>query len=135
MKTSEDLEKSLQFSTWKICSQIAETYNVKFTKEFVCTLGQLAFEQIGVLAEDLEWFAKHAKRSVINGEDVKLLVRRIPKLCEHIEQICLKNSKPKKKAEKRKKADPGGEESKDADGTSTSKSKKVVKKKDETWNP
>lgn len=51
----------MQYSTWKICTHIAESYGVKFSKEFMCTLGHLAFDQIGILAEDLELFSKYER--------------------------------------------------------------------------
>lgn len=53
------MEASIQYSTFKICSHIAEKFDVTFSKEFVCTLGKLAFEQTGLLAQDLELFAKY----------------------------------------------------------------------------
>nr|XP_058160434.1 centromere protein S isoform X2 [Dasypus novemcinctus] len=72
-------------------------------------------------AKDLEMFARHAKRSTINTEDVKLLARRSNSLLKHIteknEEIAQFNlerkAKKKKKLEdSREPPDAGVEESK-----------------------
>ena len=46
----------------------------------VAVAAELVLEKIVRTAEDLEAFANHAKRTTINTEDVKLLVRNCPKL-------------------------------------------------------
>ncbi|XP_067007534.1 centromere protein S [Anabrus simplex] len=38
--------------------------------------GEVIWKKVKQIAEDLELFAKHAKRSSINTDDVKVLVRR-----------------------------------------------------------
>ena len=46
----------------------------------VAVAAELVLEKIVRTAQDLEAFANHAKRTTINTEDVKLLVRNCPKL-------------------------------------------------------
>lgn len=46
-----------------------------------------------ITAADMESFAKHAKRSTINQDDVKLLTRRNEKLEKEISEFISKNLK------------------------------------------
>jgi len=51
------------------------------------------FQFIEITASDLESFAKHAKRSTINQDDVKLLGRRNETLEKEISEFILKKEK------------------------------------------
>ncbi|KAG8186658.1 hypothetical protein JTE90_014734 [Oedothorax gibbosus] len=97
----DNLQTSLHYSVGKICAQTAEAFNVKFSKQFIATLSDLAFHQTGIFAEDLELFAKHAKRTTVTVDDVKLLVRRSKSLHDHVSktaaEIASKSTKPKSK--------------------------------------
>ncbi|XP_042904959.1 centromere protein S [Parasteatoda tepidariorum] len=97
----ENLQTSIHFSVGKICADIATEYKVNFSKEFMATLADLTFHQASIFAEDLEAFAKHAKRTTVNSEDVKLLVRRSKSLHEHINEMAAElgaaSAKPKSK--------------------------------------
>ncbi|XP_018866440.1 centromere protein S isoform X6 [Gorilla gorilla gorilla] len=64
-------------------------------------------------AKDLEMFARHAKRTTINTEDVKLLARRSNSLLKYItdksEEIAQINLE--RKAQKKKKSEDGSKNS------------------------
>lgn len=67
----------------------------------------MTFRQCENFAKDLEMFARHAKRSTINTEDVKLLARRSNSLLKYIteknEEIAQFNLE--RKAKKKKKSE------------------------------
>ncbi|XP_035217359.1 centromere protein S-like [Stegodyphus dumicola] len=83
----EKLKISLHYAVCKICAEVAKEYEAEFDKECMAILSELAFRQAGLYAKDLELFAKHAKRSTINIDDVKLLVRRNESLLEHVNKM------------------------------------------------
>jgi len=60
---------------------------VQFSKPFIGTLTEITSEMIGHWAKDLEAFAKHAGRSVINADDVHLLTRRSPSLTKLLDDV------------------------------------------------
>ena len=47
-----------------------------FDKGVIAALGSIAFQHLQQAGSDLEAFAKHGKRTTVQTEDVKLLVRR-----------------------------------------------------------
>ena len=103
---NEDIESSrlktvLHYAVGKMCEMKSEEHNVTFSKAFVACLAETVSTQIEFFATDLEVFAKHAKRTVINIDDVKLLVRRNPGLTKEIE-TCIMTEKQKTKSKKRK---------------------------------
>ncbi|CAG9786585.1 unnamed protein product [Diatraea saccharalis] len=63
-------------------------------------ISELVYRKISVYGSDLEAFAKHAKRSTINSEDVKLLTRRNPSLKAHLNALVLPSSAVKDKRRK-----------------------------------
>ncbi|XP_055938376.1 centromere protein S-like isoform X1 [Argiope bruennichi] len=107
----ENLHMSLHYAVGKICNENAEGLKVKFSKEFIGTLADLTFRQTGIFAEDLEMFAKHAKRTTINADDVKLLVRRSKTLQEHVNKMAEELSANSVKAKGKKKKNEIGEPS------------------------
>ncbi|CAL1266967.1 unnamed protein product [Larinioides sclopetarius] len=107
----ENLHTSLHYAVGKICNESAEGLKVKFSKEFIGTLADLAFRQADIFAEDLEMFAKHAKRTTINADDVKLLVRRSKSLQEHVSKMAEELSANSLKTKGKKKKNEIGEPS------------------------
>lgn len=70
------LKMSVHFTVGKMCEEQESKYDIKFTKQVISVINEIVWNQIRQAAQDLESFAKHGKRTTINIEDVKLLVRR-----------------------------------------------------------
>ncbi|GAA5916876.1 CENP-S family protein [Sporobolomyces salmoneus] len=114
------------------------------SEHFVASLSELVFQQALSMGKDLESFAKHAGRTTVNVDDVKLLARRNEPLYD---QLCtsatthglalsdLKNdSKPKLKLARATNAKSIGLDSKSTTSTSKKKEteKETSKKKEST---
>ncbi|GFT36787.1 centromere protein S [Nephila pilipes] len=99
----EKLQTSVHYAVGKICTDAAESFKVQFSKEFIASVADLAFRQAGIFAEDLEAFAKHAKRSTVNTDDVKLLARRSESLHDHINKMATELAANSIKAKNKKK--------------------------------
>ena len=67
-----------------ILTKIGSDRGLKFSPEVIANISHLALEKTKRSAEDLEAFAKHAKRTNIASDDVKLLTRRNPKLVNNL---------------------------------------------------
>ncbi|XP_076321538.1 centromere protein S-like [Tachypleus tridentatus] len=113
--TSDDLETlthvqhlkaAVHYTVAKICEETSEEKHQTFSRQFIATLSELTYRQIGSFAEDLELFARHAKRSMIGVDDVKILVRKSLPLANHITQLAEalnSGTEVKKKPQRRKK--------------------------------
>ncbi|XP_062613628.1 centromere protein S-like [Saccostrea cucullata] len=80
----QKLKAALYYTTLKISDELAEEKEVTLSRQVVASIAETTWNQCQQFAEDLEMFAKHAKRSTINAEDVKLLTRRSQKLHKFI---------------------------------------------------
>lgn len=105
MTTEDKLKLACYFEVSKISKFVCENNTLlgelEVDKNAKQLIAELVWKKLQVYAEDLEAFAKHAKRSTINAEDVKLLVRRNPSLVEHVTKMAedlasTKESKRKK---------------------------------------
>jgi centromere protein S len=72
----EKLKAALWFSIGKMVDSVALSQDLNATSHFIGGLSELVWAQIENAAQDLEAFAKHADRRVINSKDVVLLGRR-----------------------------------------------------------
>ncbi|XP_054281575.1 centromere protein S-like [Macrosteles quadrilineatus] len=105
--TEEKLKLACYFEVSKISKFVCENNTLlgelEMDKNAKQLIAELVWKKLQVYAEDLEAFAKHAKRSSINTEDVKLLVRRNPSLVEHVTKMAedLVSSKETKKKKKK----------------------------------
>jgi centromere protein S len=74
------------------------------SKQLVCMVQALARQVAGRVAGDLERFAQHARRKVINTDDVLLLARNNPTLAEGLEAALerQREAKPKRKAPRKR---------------------------------
>lgn len=109
MGTNQRLERllaSLHFACGQLATEHGQSADLTYSRGLVAALGQLAFDQLRQCGQDLEAFARHAKRNTVQADDVKLLVRRNPRLHEHISELASTSSagQSTKKASKRKKA-------------------------------
>ncbi|KAK5274876.1 MHF histone-fold complex component [Exophiala xenobiotica] len=77
---AEALQKKLRSALWfqigKIVDEESINLGVNATPQFIGSLMELVWAQIGNAAIDLESFAKHAGRTTIRTDDVMLLTRR-----------------------------------------------------------
>ncbi|KAK7501787.1 hypothetical protein BaRGS_00006873 [Batillaria attramentaria] len=97
----------MHYTTLKICQETEEKYDTQISQQVVAAIAETLWRQTESFAVDLEMFARHAKRSVISPDDVKLLVRRNPHLLKHIQQLHAEQTagreEPKKRGRKGKK--------------------------------
>lgn len=82
MESRQRLKAALHYTVGEVCGQVEE--GTSFSREVVAILTETAFKQADMLATDLELFAKHAKRSTVSVEDVRLCARRSPSLLQLI---------------------------------------------------
>lgn len=84
---------------------------MQFSKQAVAAIAEITFRQCENFARDLEMFARHAKRSTVNSEDVKLLARRSNSLLKYItqksEELTSNNMEQKEKKKKKSSAAKG----------------------------
>ncbi|XP_020829817.1 centromere protein S [Phascolarctos cinereus] len=109
----QNLKATLHYTVGSMCQEAADAQGVRFTKPAIAAISEVTFQQCEHFAKDLEMFARHAKRSTVNMEDVKLLARRSGSLLNYIteksEEISRVNQEQKDK--KKKKAEGGNKKS------------------------
>ncbi|XP_033898410.1 centromere protein S-like [Acipenser ruthenus] len=111
---TQRLKAAVHYTTGLFCQEVAEHKEVEFSKQTIAAIAETTFRQCEIFARDLEAFARHAKRTTVNAEDVKLTARRSNALFSFItqrsEELVSNNQEQK---EKRKKA--GGKAKKKSD--------------------
>ncbi|KAK8379150.1 hypothetical protein O3P69_019174 [Scylla paramamosain] len=107
----QTLKASLHYTIGKICSEVSAGCDLTLSKQVMAVLTEVASRQLTLYAGDLEAYASHGKRTVINSDDIKLLVRRNLYLARHIGEMVEKMEEGRKKrGRKRKKPAEGKEE-------------------------
>ncbi|KFO77256.1 Centromere protein S, partial [Cuculus canorus] len=105
------LRAAVHYAVCGLCQEVAEDKAVQFSKQSLAAIAELTFRQCETFARDLEMFARHAKRSTITTEDVKLLARRSNSLLKYItqksEELASSNMEQKEK-KKKSSASKGG---------------------------
>ena len=81
------LKAAAHYAIAKIAEEQAESLDIKVSKASVAVLSELFQGLAESTAVDLEAFAKHAKRTVIQPDDVKLCARRNESLLEHLDGL------------------------------------------------
>ncbi|XP_067659006.1 centromere protein S-like [Haliotis asinina] len=81
------LKAAVHYTVVRICREVGDDLNVSINKQVVACIAETTWRQFETYSHDLEMFARHAKRSTVLPEDVKLLVRKSPKLLEHINSL------------------------------------------------
>ncbi|XP_015737874.1 centromere protein S isoform X1 [Coturnix japonica] len=98
------LRAAVHYTTGCLCQDVAEDKGVVFSKQTIAAISEITFRQCENFARDLEMFARHAKRSTITSEDVKLLARRSSSLLKYItqksEELASSNMEQKEKKKK-----------------------------------
>lgn len=103
LQQSQRLKASLHYGVVSMCKEKEDGLDVNFNRQMMAAIAETTWRQCQHFAQDLELFAKHAKRSTINPDDVKLLVRKAPKLLDHISALHDKQMEGKQPKKPRKK--------------------------------
>jgi len=99
------LKEAFHYTVGKMCEEQEMNTEVKFGKRIVSTINEIAWRQLKSISKDVEAFSKHGKRSTVNLEDVKLLVRRNEELKAKLETTATVNTE-ENKAKRKKKSEP-----------------------------
>uniref|UniRef100_A0A0B7B530 Centromere protein S n=1 Tax=Arion vulgaris TaxID=1028688 RepID=A0A0B7B530_9EUPU len=83
----QSLKAAMYYSVKQIAKEVEEEMEVRVSAGVLATLSESLSRQVEVYAMDLENFAKHAKRTQINVDDVRLLTRRNTTLHQHLDSI------------------------------------------------
>ncbi|XP_039364895.1 centromere protein S isoform X1 [Mauremys reevesii] len=107
----ERLKAAVHYTVGCLCQEVAEDKGIQFSKQTIAAISEITFRQCENFAKDLEMFARHGKRTVINSEDVKLLARRSNSLLRYItqksEELALNNLEQKERKKKKSSAAKG----------------------------
>ncbi|KAM4871983.1 centromere protein S isoform 1-T2 [Thomomys bottae] len=109
------LKAAVHYTVGGLCKEVELDKEMQFSKQTIAAISELTFRQCENFAKDLEMFARHAKRSTINTDDVKLLARRSNSLLKFIteknEEITQFNLE--RKTKKKKKLEDGNKNSRE----------------------
>ncbi|XP_023143198.1 centromere protein S isoform X2 [Amphiprion ocellaris] len=84
-ETHQRLKAAVHYTVGRLCQKIGEDHRREFSRQVIAAIAETTFRQCDVFAKDLEAFARHAKRSTVNAEDVKLVARRSTALSIYIQ--------------------------------------------------
>ncbi|NP_001191897.1 centromere protein S [Taeniopygia guttata] len=103
---AQRLKAAVHYTVGCLCQEVEEDKDVQFSKQTIAAISEITFRQCEIFAKDLEMFARHAKRTTVTTEDVKLLARRSNSLLKYITQKSeeLASSNMEQKEKKRKKS-------------------------------
>ncbi|GAU92824.1 hypothetical protein RvY_04856 [Ramazzottius varieornatus] len=97
-KDEQMLRAAVHYIIYKISEEVASTTNVKFTKDVIASLANHFYRDFATRGRDLEHFARHAKRSKIQPDDVRLMYRNCPDIVAQADVALTKNEKEKQEA-------------------------------------
>ncbi|KAJ7998455.1 hypothetical protein DPEC_G00205120 [Dallia pectoralis] len=80
------LKAALHHTVGRLCQSLGENQQMEFSRQVIAAISETTFRQCDVFAKDLEDFARHAKRSTVSMEDVKLVARRSTALYDFIQR-------------------------------------------------
>lgn len=104
LQYQQRLKAALHYTTMKICQQQSSELDVVCTKQLVASISETAWRQCQKFAEDMEMFTKHAKRTTVNADDIKMLTRRSGSLHKYISGVHEKLNENKQDGKKQKKS-------------------------------
>uniref|UniRef100_A0A087YDT7 Centromere protein S n=1 Tax=Poecilia formosa TaxID=48698 RepID=A0A087YDT7_POEFO len=84
-ETRQRLKAAVHYTVGRLCQKIGEDHRREFSRQTIAAIAETTFRECDIFAKDLEAFARHAKRSTVSSEDVKLLARRSSALSNHIQ--------------------------------------------------
>ncbi|XP_052034134.1 centromere protein S [Apodemus sylvaticus] len=107
------LKAAVHYTVGCLCQEVELDKQMHFSKQTIAAISEVTFRQCENFAKDLEMFARHAKRSTISTEDVKLLARRSNSLLKYItkknEEIAQLNAEQKAKKKRKPEGEKEGE--------------------------
>ncbi|NXA03064.1 CENPS protein, partial [Sapayoa aenigma] len=105
------LKAAVHYTVGCLCQEVEEDKDVQFSKETIAAISEITFRQCGTVGAPEGIFlipCRHAKRTTVNTEDVKLLARRSSSLLRYItqksEELALNNMEQKQKKKKKSSA-------------------------------
>ncbi|NXB90082.1 CENPS protein, partial [Vidua chalybeata] len=108
------LKAAVHYSVGCLCQEVEEDKDVQFSKQSIAAISEITFRQCGTAALAPECFltlCRHAKRTTVTTEDVKLLARRSNSLLKYItqksEELASSNMEQKEKKKKKSSAAKG----------------------------
>ncbi|NXW82132.1 CENPS protein, partial [Alopecoenas beccarii] len=110
------LKAAVHYAVGCLCEEVAEDKDVQFSKQTIAAISEITFRQCGtevcILSRYFYVLCRHAKRSTVTTEDVKLLARRSNSLLKYItqksEELASSNMEQKEKKKKKSGAAKGG---------------------------
>ncbi|XP_059184798.1 centromere protein S [Centropristis striata] len=84
-ETQQRLKAAVHYTVSLMCQKMVEDHRRPFSRHVIAAITETAFTQCDIFAKDLEAFARHAKRSTVSPDDVKLLARRSTALSIYIQ--------------------------------------------------
>nr|XP_046239419.1 centromere protein S [Scatophagus argus] len=84
-ETHQRLKAAIHYTVGRICQQMGEDHHREFSRQVIAAIAETTVRQCDIFAKDLEAFARHAKRSTVSPEDVKLAARRSTALSIYIQ--------------------------------------------------
>ncbi|XP_029005564.1 centromere protein S [Betta splendens] len=84
-ETQQRLKAALHYTVGRMCQKLGEEHHRQFSRQVIAAIAETTFRQCDIFAKDLEAFSRHAKRSTVSAEDVKLLARRSTSLSIYIQ--------------------------------------------------
>ncbi|AWP02660.1 putative centromere protein S-like isoform 2 [Scophthalmus maximus] len=84
-ETRQRLKAAVHFTVGRLCQKLGENHRRVFSRQAIAAIAETTFRQCDIFAKDLEAFARHAKRSTVSTEDVKLVARRSTALSIYIQ--------------------------------------------------
>ncbi|NXU39149.1 CENPS protein, partial [Drymodes brunneopygia] len=108
------LKAAIHYTVGCLCQEVEEDKDVQFSKQSIAAISEITFRQC-VLAKMFRGafliLCRHAKRTTVNTEDVKLLARRSNSLLKYItqksEELASSNMEQKEKKKKKSSAAKG----------------------------
>ncbi|RUS86281.1 hypothetical protein EGW08_005973 [Elysia chlorotica] len=87
LEREQQLKAAMYFSIKQISREVQDEMEVSISPQVLATLSESLSQQVQCYAVDLENFAKHARRTNISVDDVRLLARRNPALLQHLNSM------------------------------------------------
>ncbi|XP_070850054.1 centromere protein S [Chaetodon trifascialis] len=84
-ETHQRLKAAVHYTVGRLCQKTGGDYRRQFSRQVIAAITEAAVRQCDIFAKDLEAFARHAKRSTVSTEDVKLIARRSTALSNYIQ--------------------------------------------------